>query len=299
MTLLEGTLLKYPSAPWDWLHVSANPSVSFQFMLDHPEMPWVPRYVSENVGITQTMVVNHPEYPWYYEGLCSNPNMSIDFFREFIIKPDEVHRVDWHLLSCNPSITMDDVVEHPNYKWDDRYLSSNPNLTSGFILSNPRSWYFPAICSNPGITTTDIFKTTLRSFGEWNYRNLSENKNLPIVYVNDNITKDWNFHSISVNASITDLHTYHRIKWDGHGLSMNKTIGFDYIMNNPRVGWHAPSLLMNPSIRFETIMDNYDWFQQLCSPESFMCSNPWITADWIDENYPLIDWKRISRNPLQ
>ena len=303
----EKVLLAYPSAPWDWALVSSNPAVSFEFMLSNPTLPWMPRYVSRNVNISENDIRSHLEYPWDYEGLCMNPNVSLAFFREYIIKPDVVHRVDWHLLSSNPSVTMFDVINNPNYKWDDRYLSSNPNLTSNFILNEgkQRDWHIPSVCANPGITQLDIYKSTLSSLldrqsGKWDYKNLSANVNLPIAFVNKNIEQDWNFHSISINASLNDIATYHQIKWEAYGLSMNPNINLDYVKKNTSVKWHIPTLLTNSSIKCNAILDNLDWFRtQMTQPiEPYMCSNATITKSWIERNERNIDWHRLSMNTL-
>ncbi len=304
MTRFEDILLQYSNMPWEWRQVSANPSVSLQFILDNPQLPWDVKYVSRNINITEQDVLNNLNYPWNYEGLCMNPNISLKFFNDYIIKPDVVHRVDWHHLSSNPSITMLDIINYPKYAWDDKYLSSNPNLTSNFILNEgkDRKWFVPFISSNPGITARDIFKSTLKNMFDWDYKNLSANVNLPIVYVNDNLDKPWNFHSISTNVSINDLEKFHQIPWDAHGLSINKNITFNFVKNHPKVKWHLPSLLSNSSIDFKTIMNNYSWFANKWTEkniiEMYLSSNATITNEWIMHTAQNIDWKRLSSNPL-
>jgi hypothetical protein len=304
MTVFEDILLQYPSAPWDWQQVSANPSVSFQFIIDHPKMPWVPRHVSKNINVTERIVREHLYYEWDYESLCFNPNMSFKFFNEFIIKPDAMLRVDWHAISSNPSIHMIDVIDHPQLLWIDRYLSTNPNLTSNFILNEgkDRQWCVPLVCSNPGITARDIFKSTLKSMFDWDYRNLSANPNIPIKYVCDRPDQDWNYHSISTNASLTDIQTYHQVDWDAHGLSMNTNINMEYIKSHPNVRWHRPALLSNANINISTIIDNHQLFSDgWCDPypvEFYISSNPSITPSWISRNKKNVNWRRLSANAI-
>ena len=305
MSQFEELLLTYPNAKWDWTRVSSNPSISFDFILNHPELPWIPKYVSCNSSITESDVNNHLDYTWNFEGLCMNPNMSLAFFNQYIIKPDVVHRIDWHLLSANPCISMIDIIHNPKYKWDDRYLSANPNLTSNFVLNegSKRNWFVPLVSSNPGITSRDIFKSTLNTMFDWDYRNLSANINLPITYVNDNKNKDWNYHSISTYASINDINKFHEIKWDGHGLSLNQNITFDYIQTHQNINWDYHALLMNPAISLNTILDNYELFvsqlEDFDSVAARISSNPTITIDWINRNQRFIDWARLSNNPMK
>ena len=307
MNLLQETVLKYPTAAWNWRLLSRNPSITFKFILDHPELPWVHKYVSQNKSVLESDVRGYLEYPWDFEGLSANPNISLAFFEEYMIKPDVVHHVDWQLISMNPSITMIDVINNPHYKWDDYYLSMNPNLNSNFVLNEgkDRKWHVPSVCSNPGITARDIFKNTLKSFlqphGGWNYRTLSTNPNLPIEYVKSNIKEDWNYYSISANVSLTDLETYGQIKWDGYGLSLNANITFDYIKRHPKITWDIPSLLSNSAMTLESIIDNKDWFsKKITKPMAMhMSGNATITSQWIDRNQRHIDWTVLSMNVLQ
>lgn len=306
MNLLQEIILKYPTAPWNWKLLSSNPSITFDFVINHPELPWELKYVSKNKSITETDIRTNMNFAWDSEGLSMNPNLSLSFFEEYMIKPDVVHHVDWQYLSANSSITMIDVINNPQYNWDDLYLSMNTNLNSNFILNegNERKWFIPSVCSNPGITSRDIFKCTLKPLlqdkGGWNYRNLSSNPNLPIQFVKANITKDWNYYAISTNVSINDLETYGQIKWDGYGLSLNPNITLDYIKRHSKIRWNIPVLLSNSSLSLKTIMDNKDWFEkQINNPiERYMSANSTITSAWIDRNYRHIDWNALSMNPL-
>lgn len=299
---LESIVLEYPSAPWNWNALSGNSAISVKFILNNPTMPWVSKYVSQKAS--EEDIMQHLDYGWSLESLCSNPNLSLSFFLKYIINPVEVLRVDWHLLSSNPAITLFDIIQNPQYPWKDRYLSANPNMTSSYILNEGinRNWFIPSICSNPGITANDIFKNTLSSLLKdgWDYKNLSANRNLPIAFVIKHLDKDWNYHTISTNASMTDIITYRKIKWDGHGLSMNTNITFDFVKQNPNLGWDAPMLLANSSISQKTILDNSDWFQpRMKEPfAKYMSANASITSQWIKKNRLSIDWNALSMNQM-
>ncbi len=300
-TRLEKLILAYPSAPWNWVALSMNPCISFQFIQEHSRLPWVSKYVSRNESVYELDVIDNLNYAWDYESLCMNPNMSIEFFNKYIIKPDEVRRIDWQHLSANPAIGLSDILKYANYNWDDRYLSANPNLTSNFVINNSRDWFVPFISSNPGITARDIFKSTLKGVFEWDYKNLSANINLPIVYVNDHIEYDWNYHTISTHASLTDIELYRKIDWDGHGLSMNPNITFEYVKKHKLVKWHLPTVMANAAIDLSEIDMNWvrtNWSDSK-SIESYLSSNPSITSKWIERNQRSLSWERLSLNQLK
>lgn len=308
MNLLQELIIKHPMASWNWKLLSSNPSITFDFILAHPELPWAWKYISMNQSINEKEVRSRLECPWDFEGLVMNPNISLSFFEEYMIKPDVVHYVDWDRISANPSITMIDVINNPKYKWNDFYLSTNPNVNSNFIMNegSDRKWHIPAISANPGITTRDIFKSTLKSFLSmnkgWCFKNLSANPNLPIPFVNENLNQDWNYFSMSINVSMTDMETYKQISWDGYGLSLNKNISFDYVKYRSDIKWDVKSLLSNSGITLKDIVDNNSWFRNQLSKKdciTSMSSNPNITLQWIADNYRDIDWNALSMNRLQ
>jgi hypothetical protein len=302
---MEDIISKYPSAPWDWIQLSSNPSVSFEYIKSNPQLPWNRRSVSQNGSVCEGIVRANPTYQWDWTGLCSNQNMSYRFFEEYMIMPDVVRHIDWSLLSSNASIKTLDIIEHPHFPWNDRFLSTNPNITSAFILNEgiTRKWHPPSVSSNVGIIERDILKSSLRSLFDWDYRNLSANSNLPMIYVSDNISKDWNFYSISANASLLDVERFHKITWDAEGLSLNKNITFDYVLQRPDIRWNIRSLLTNSAITLDIILDNYDWFKSQIRYderiETYMSTNESIDSDWVLSNHDKVDWQRLSRTIIK
>jgi hypothetical protein len=295
MSIIEELVERYATSPWDWLALSLNPSISFEFIQSHRNYPWVISAVSRNISITESIVRNYLEFPWSYRDLCANPNISFEFVIEFMIKSTSTIDINWNSLSSNPAITLNIIQQYSNYPWSDRYLSANPNITTNYILNegSSRNWFMPYVSANRGITERDIYKNTL----EWDYLNLGSNPNLPSKYVNDNIQKTWNMYSVSSNSNITitDIESFHRINWDPFGLSFNPNITYDYVNAHPNIKWSKPLLLSNKSIDFNTIIDNYEYFN-IPQMETYMCGNPTINVNWIKKNMKYIDWKRLSRN---
>lgn len=294
-SILEKIIEEYPSAPYDWLALSLNPSISFDFIQMHRDLPWVIPAISRNVGITEAIVRANLEFPWSYVDLCNNPNISFDFFLEYAIKPTSRVDIDWGALSKSPKIEMDIIDRYIIYPWNDRFISANPNITSNYILNSGqyRKWFIPYISSNPGITERDIYKNLL----EWNYLNLSSNPNLPAKYVNDNLQYTWNFYAVSNNPNITatDIESFHAIPWDYYGLSINSNINTEYVITHSKNPWKKELLLINPSIDSDSIFNNYDYFN-IPNMETYMSSNPTISFNWIKRNIRFINWKKISKN---
>ena len=53
---------------------------------------------------------------------------------EFAIENKD--KLDWHAISCNPGITMDDIIDHPELPWYWYGISLNPNITPDFVMDN-------------------------------------------------------------------------------------------------------------------------------------------------------------------
>ena len=68
----------------------------------------------------------------------------IDFVNFFPDKP-----WSWHALSCNPSITFEDVKAHSDKPWSWRELSANPSITFYDVKSHPdKPWNWQYLSSN-------------------------------------------------------------------------------------------------------------------------------------------------------
>ncbi len=294
---LEQVIKKYPNENYDWIALSLNPSISFEFILNNKNLPWNIPAVSKNSSINEKIVRDNLEFPWSYRDLCSNPNISFDFFLEYTMNKSAKVDLNWNELSKNPSIVLDTIDKYYKYPWNDRYISSNTNISSNYILNlgRNRNWFIPAVSMNKGIKEKDIYKKLI----DFNYNNLSSNPNLPAKYIYDNLNKDWNFYNISCNPNITitDIELFHKIPWDYNGLSLNKNINIKYVLSKKEKDWNIQSLLSNSAITLEDIENNLNYFDNVnYNKETFMCSNSNINLKWIEKNIRFIDWKKLSRN---
>ena len=59
-----------------WLHISANPNITFQFVCANPDYPWDWCGLSKNPNIDSNIVSSNPNLPWHYPSLSSNPNIT-------------------------------------------------------------------------------------------------------------------------------------------------------------------------------------------------------------------------------
>ena len=86
------------------------------------------RYQGKNYIMTtefQEFFEKNMDKPWDWEGLSSNPNMTMEIVEKYPTKP-----WDWYYISQNPNVTMETVKKYHDKSWSWKGLSKNPNVTT-------------------------------------------------------------------------------------------------------------------------------------------------------------------------
>ena len=113
---------------------------------------------------------------------------------------------NWESLSRNPSITLDDVVAHPEYmtKWSWEGLSLNPSINLKFMLHNPECpWNWHNVSANPSISFADVLE---HPEIEWNWNMLSINPSIKWKDVLEHPDYEWNWYNLSSKPFMPFLH---------------------------------------------------------------------------------------------
>jgi len=172
--------------------MSYNPNVTLKYVLDNPYKEWIP----EALGYIFTF--NPEEYfinDKYYMNV--ELNLSIDEIKKYGIKNKS-------MLSCNPNISWNYIIENLNIKWNFASIARyNKYMTPEIIIKY--SEYFNEECINNLSLNKNIKWEDIEKHPEikWNYRNLSLNPNITIDIVNKNLEKDWDYNNLSMNKNIT------------------------------------------------------------------------------------------------
>ena len=223
-------IIDNPEFEWDWKILSDNPNIIIKQMLinnnNNEKWKWCFHDITMNKYITMDLIENNKDKEWCWEYMYRNPNLTIEF-----IKKNKEKLYEWHLISCHKNITMDDITNNPDLPWNERHVCNNPNLTMEYVNSIGRrnfgSWY---VCSNPRITYNDIINnidnywTTsyfyknpnltkqmieeiLRQINVgrknmvlFSFAKFSENPNLKINDVLDNLNENWDYYLIGLTA---------------------------------------------------------------------------------------------------
>ena len=211
-------ILENLELPWNYEILSSHPELDFEFVKANPEKVWSFVHISRNANITWDIVKankywNHPDkkkraIPWSFRALSMNPNITMDIIkanltmnwsyeplldnpnitwecinlliqsRPHILVKSVENNSYWRRLSRHRIITMDIVKAHPEYPWNIRSLTTNPNITMDIVEGNPTY--------------------------KWCRYSLSENQNITMDFVKSNRTKYiWDIRSLVNNPSIS------------------------------------------------------------------------------------------------
>jgi hypothetical protein len=67
------------------------------------------------------------------------------------------------MISWNPNITLNDILEHPDKGWDWFWISQNPNITLKDILKYPdKGWHWEWISQNKFLYDNNVFQREIK-----------------------------------------------------------------------------------------------------------------------------------------
>ena len=223
--------------------------------------------------------------------IFSNKNFDLVFFN----KHSELI-IDYELLSYNPNITFDYIIENKYCLWSDVILNKilgkniiNYTLYNKYYNEMHKFYKFDILYEL--FETWDNLLYIEKKFGhKIKYNILSMNKNISWDIIINNIHKDWNFEYLVIyNQNITidivlnnkkyfndkcikllsknknikwqDIIKYNNIDWNYTDLSLNRNITFDIVLNNLDKNWCFNRLSSNPNITIDIILkyNNFQW----------------------------------------
>jgi hypothetical protein len=290
-------ILQHPEIDWDWGELSLDENVTIDVIEQYIDKSWNWYYISANPSITMDFATTYPEKDWNWEAIMRHSKISWDCMEKN--KNDNCPKWDMNIVNCNSTVTLDEIIQHPDYFWNLFELSHNPNLTLDFILSkdDPSKWNWHVISMHKNITIDMILN---HPECPWHWLGIFQNPNITLQMMLDNHDKirdfddkseniqsiipiiDWDL--LSCNPSITpnDILAHKDEDWDWEMLSKNKNITISVVNELFDKPWDFDYLTENPNITINDIATNPDI--------------PW-EIDWICYNtFPIDKQNYIQRN---
>ena len=204
-------------------------------------------------GIIATVCVSDCAFSNQKKTRMSNCGMTIEWtqlpcnenFSINMIPLVPINAWNWHWVSSNPAVTMQDIINHPEYPWDYFYVSLNPNLNFTFILKSPNIMNHPEY--------------------PWDFTcGVSNNPNLTINLINKYPNDRWDFYNVSCNPGITmqDIINHPEYPWDWEeSICDNPNLTIQFIKQFPSKEWNWSLISSNPNITMQDIIKNpeYPW----------------------------------------
>jgi len=133
---------KHPNMPWDMKIISSRNDVKLCHLnIETIDWDWtlVISISGERLGfIALSFIVpfkyieNHPDLPWNAEIFSMRKDLSMHHLKTRRLN------WDWNLLSTSANITINDILNHPEFPWNYSNLFLNPNITRRDIAENPQ-----------------------------------------------------------------------------------------------------------------------------------------------------------------
>jgi hypothetical protein len=250
--------------PWNWYHISANPNIRWEDVIQNPNLPWKFEYLSRNPNITWEIIKANKQNSlnnWNYDQLSKNPNITLQFIMEHqeipwlyvnVLKNKSVTYMDivnnieffktklisnednlyFYYISKNPNITLSNVNNNPNKKWNYKFLSKHINITWE-TLDTEKNWSYYYLSRNPNMLTDSMKDITMLNKYMEGY--LQNPNLLLIVFSIDSLIKINKLNDIEISY-----------------LSKNPSLTFADVEKNKEKAWDYINLSKNPMYAYKT-----------------------------------------------
>lgn len=252
----------HPEISWNWLVISASPKITWETIKTNPKLPWNWVGVSRNSSITMEIINanldlsrfgKHAKWDWY----SLSEIISWDFFCKNLDKC-------WNTYIISSRMKWEDIKSLPEFKWDSRGLSVNPNITLDIVISEVLSSKSiigkqsspQEILNSDQIIDTDEdnpLEITMNLF-DWDWYGLSKNINITWEIIKSNPHLPWNWYGVSCNPNIDD-----NIILQNHDLTEFGTVNDNGIFTKPSWDWKYLSRILKWSTIKSLSNICWDW----------------------------------------
>ena len=294
-------VFKNPHFPWNFNKLSINPGITLANIMANPQLPWNWNYVSTSPNVYFDDILNYPHNPWNLLWFCQYNNNRHIIPKAQIFAHPEMPWNTFSLLSGGNKITVQDVLDHPDFNWDWANLCASANFTLTEILEHfPEQADFTYISRNPTITMADILAHPEIL---WNFYVYSANPQLQFQDVLQNPQFDWNYTIVSLYCPFTiqDILANPHFPWDWSYITQKPTIKFQDIIKYPFLPWQVDKIYENSSITIEDVIGHPDilWHyiqRELYDPKRPLLAEDFTINEFLGSNIPQ-SAQLVLRNP--
>ena len=282
------TICEHIDKPWNFDYVSDNPNLTIEMIKKFPYKNWNWEKISKNPAMTMDVIESNLDLPWCWRDISVNPSLTSGFiekhFREFTEQG-----LGYSSYAFCEKINLDIVEKNLELNWNWRGISSNPALTIDFI----RKYRNYVNKNKPYLLWT--YSVDSHSL---NWDRISKNPVVTFEMMQENADLPWDYNMFSQNPNlkIKDVKNNMSYCWNWHTISCNKAISEEDIENNPNLPWDFSWITDNPNVSIEFIEKHLDKI------DSWSLSKfPRLTFDFIkkySDDTKILDFSTFSMNPF-
>lgn len=285
-------IIKNPQLNWDYVMMSLNPTIKLKDILaNHKYLPWNWIEFSVNDELTIEMIKSNLDLPWSLFYCCGNINIPVHHFLEC----NELWDVwSWISLSTRLDLDISHILNYQDAPWDWTSLARNPKINASVLM------FFPQRIPK----TEDIWESI-----PWN-------QSITIHQVIKNLDLNWDWYDLSIFISDTNAILYNLdLPWQWANISKNAFIDIDklielhpkkliwsFISKNPAINWKTVKKYREKPWMWKRLSENIsiDLFTIANNPDE-----PWHwgyvskrTSPYIAVAYPHLpwNWRLVSDN---
>jgi hypothetical protein len=311
---------KHKQFKWDWNQATENPNMTIEYIIANPERDW--DWARASLMVTSyEMVDKNPKLPWVKFNLRINKHIDIrsqirrdlpticlygfrypeltvnDLLMLKIIKIMSAHH--WMMFSGYAKVTMQEVVENPQFAWDFRVLTANEYITIQDIISHPKYQWDPAqMSAKKGINIKMVLDNRHLP---WDLNTLSLHIHMTFnEFIASLSVINWNYGYLYRNPNVQfDCTRWAEVPcWNWYAIAEHPSVNKSIVMNNLDLPWHYHRMQYNKNFTVTEILDDCELFDpidydHLSSLDSVTVKN---VLDFPDKPW---DWYKLTyRIPL-
>lgn len=199
LTIATSDMLAHPDMPWEWEAICRLRHITMQDILNHPRVPWKWDVLAANSGITLRDMLTHGNYPWNISHYVGNENITYHDFKTLAGKLGDAIKgsMNWRRLAMNSMLTFSELLEIHK----DMYPTESPlycyatSLTMQDIVNHPQEpWEWKWVCRH--VVLRDVEALHLPKFATVDWYSLSMNPSLDIQHIMNAPRQPWTWENI-------------------------------------------------------------------------------------------------------
>lgn len=124
----------FPNMKWNWVVMSSR--VNIDFVIKNNIDMFSMYFLSTSQYIKMNDIMTY-ELEWDSIALCRNPNITIDFIRDYLIKKGL--NISWDYVSINTAINHDDIIDNLDLPWVWNSVINNSSVDIIKIISKVKN----------------------------------------------------------------------------------------------------------------------------------------------------------------